>query len=76
VCVNDKKEDIMANDIGNQRWNILQPVSDEVIERFKKVKQDHNEIKLIQNDLMSLEIGVGLIPLVTEEKILMSSRIA
>jgi flagellar biosynthesis protein FlhA len=38
---------------------------------FKKVIQDHNEMKLIQCDLMSLEIGIGLITLVNEEKILL-----
>jgi len=65
------KEVIMANDNLQERWHVLQPVCYEAIEMFKKVIQDHNEMKLIQSDLMSLEIGIGLIPLVNGEKILL-----
>jgi len=53
----------------------LHPVCYETIEMFKKAIQDHNEMKLIQNYLMSLEIGIGLIPLVTGEEKLLLERI-
>ena len=71
ILKNKKIEVIMAKDNLEERWYILQPVCYEAIEMFKKDIQDHNEMKLIQSDLMRFEIGICLIPLVTGEKILL-----
>ena len=48
-------------------YKVLKPVDAETIKKFKSMKQDFNEMKIIKDDIMRLEIGVGLIPLIDED---------
>jgi len=44
----------------------LKPVNEEIIKKIKSINQNLNEMKIIQDDIIRLEIGLGLIHLVDE----------
>jgi flagellar biosynthesis component FlhA len=57
----------MAKITRNYVLEALKPVDEETIKKFRAIKQDRNEMEIIQTDIMRLELGLGLIPLVNED---------
>lgn len=56
--------------INNYTLEVLKPVSKEILKNVKKIKQDRNSMKIKPYDIMTLYIGVGLIPLVEDNNLL------
>jgi flagellar biosynthesis protein FlhA len=54
----------MAKITGNYILEVLRPINEETLKEFRAMKQDRNGMKIIPTDIIRLEIGWGLIPLV------------
>jgi flagellar biosynthesis protein FlhA len=54
----------MAKIIKNYVLEVLKPLDMETLKNFKTAKQDRDGMKIIPTDIMRLEVGAGLIPLV------------
>jgi flagellar biosynthesis protein FlhA len=57
----------MAKITRNYVLEVLKPVDEETIKKFRAIKQDRNEMEIIQTDIMRLELSLGLVPLVDED---------
>jgi hypothetical protein len=57
----------MAKIVNNYTLTVLKPVNKDAIKEIRAIKQERVGMRIIPTDIMRLELGIGLIPLVDKD---------